>query len=145
MPYLIQFISFIHTKNISMPKIEHVAMYCHNLETIKEFYEQYFGCKCGEKYKNSSKGFESYFLSFEDGSRLEIMSKTAINESIKPAEYLGFTHLAISVGSKENVDNLTKKLLKDGFEVVGNPRTTGDGYYESVILDPEMNRIEITV
>jgi lactoylglutathione lyase len=128
-----------------MPKIEHVAMYCHNLETIKEFYEQYFGCKCGEKYKNSSKGFESYFLSFEDGSRLEIMSKTAINESIKPAEYLGFTHLAISVGSKENVDNLTKKLLNDGFEVVGNPRTTGDRYYESVILDPEMNRIEITV
>jgi lactoylglutathione lyase len=128
-----------------MPKIEHVAMYCHNLETIKEFYEQYFGCKCGEKYTNSSKGFESYFLSFEDGSRLEIMSKTAINESIKPAEYLGFTHLAIGVGSKENVDHLTKKLLTDGFEVVGNPRTTGDGYYESVILDPEMNRIEITV
>jgi lactoylglutathione lyase len=145
MPYLIQFISFINSKNISMPKIEHVAMYCHNLETIKEFYEQYFGCRCGEKYMNSSKGFESYFLSFEDGSRLEIMSKTAINESIKPAEYLGFTHLAISVGSKENVDHLTKKLLTDGFEVVGKPRTTGDGYYESVILDPEMNRIEITV
>ena len=128
-----------------MPKIEHVAMYCHNLERIKEFYEKYFGCKCGEKYTNSSKGFESYFLSFEDGSRLEIMSKTTINESIKPAEYLGFTHLAISVGSKVNVDHLTKKLLTDGFEVVGNPRTTGDGYYESVILDPEMNRIEITV
>jgi lactoylglutathione lyase len=93
-----------------MPKIEHVAMYCHNLETIKTFYEKYFGGKCGEKYANSSKGFESYFLSFEDGSRLEIMSKTAINESIKPVEYLGFTHIAISVGSKENVDNLTKRL-----------------------------------
>lgn len=145
MPYLIQFISFINTKNISMPKIEHVAMYCHNLETIKEFYEKYFGCKSGEKYTNSSKGFESYFLSFEDGSRLEIMSKTAINESIKPSEYLGFTHIAISVGSKENVDNFTNRLRNDDFEVLGNPRTTGDGYYESVVLDPEMNRIEITV
>ncbi len=128
-----------------MPKIDHVAMYCHNLETIREFYEKYFGCKFGEKYTNSSKGFESYFLSFEDGSRLEIMSKMAIKESIKPTEYLGLTHIAISVGSKENVDNLTKRLRIDGFEVLGYPRTTGDGYYESVVLDPEMNRIEITV
>jgi lactoylglutathione lyase len=127
-----------------MPKIEHVAMYCHNLETIRDFYIKYFGCKCGEKYSNSIKGFESYFLSFEDGARLEIMSKIAINESIKPTEYLGLTHIAISVGSKENVDNLTKKLFTDGFEVLGFPRTTGDGYYESVVLDPEMNRIEIT-
>lgn len=122
-----------------MPKIEHVAMYCHNLETIREFYEKYFGCKSGEKYTNSSNGFESYFLSFEYEARLEIMSKIAINESIKPTEYLGFTHRAISVGSKENVDNLTKKLRIDGFEVLGQPRTTGDGYYESVVLDPEMN------
>lgn len=128
-----------------MPKIEHVAMYCHNLETIKEFYEKYFNCKSGEKYTNSSKGFESYFLSFEDGARLEIMSKTSINESIKPTEYLGLTHIAIGVGNRENVDNLTKRLLNDGFEVLGNPRTTGDGYYEIVVLDPEMNRIEITI
>lgn len=127
-----------------MPKIEHVAMYCHNLETIKDFYIKYFGSECGEKYTNSSKGFESYFLSFEDGARLEIMSKIDINESIKPTEYLGLTHIAISVGSKENVENLRKKLLNDGFQVLGFPRTTGDGYYESVVLDPEMNRIEIT-
>lgn len=128
-----------------MPKIEHVAMYCHNLETIKDFYEKYFGCESGEKYTNSIKGFESYFLSFEDGSRLEIMSKASVNEYINPKEYLGFTHIAISVGSKENVDDLTKRLLSDGYEILGPARTTGDGYYESVILDPEMNRIEITI
>lgn len=128
-----------------MPKIEHVAMYCHNLETIKEFYEKYFGCKSGPKYINIAKGFDSYFLSFEDGSRLEIMTKTSVNESINPKELLGLTHLAISVGSKESVDNLTKKIESDGYQVVGQPRTTGDGYYESVILDPELNRIEITI
>ncbi|HLO45511.1 VOC family protein [Lacihabitans soyangensis] len=128
-----------------MPKIEHVAMYCQNLEIIKDFYEKYFGCKTGPKYINAAKGFESYFLSFEDGSRLEIMTKTSVNESINPKELLGLTHLAISVGSKENVDKLTKKIEDDGYEVVGPPRTTGDGYYESVILDPELNRIEITI
>jgi lactoylglutathione lyase len=128
-----------------MPKIEHVAMYCQNLEIIKDFYEKYFGCKSGPKYINAAKGFESYFLSFEDGSRLEIMTKTSVNESINPKELLGLTHLAMSVGSKEKVDKLTKKIEDDGYEVVGPPRTTGDGYYESVILDPELNRIEITI
>lgn len=128
-----------------MPKIEHVAMYCQNLEIIKDFYEKYFGCKSGPKYINAAKGFESYFLSFEDSSRLEIMTKTSVNESINPKELLGLTHLAISVGSKENVDKLTKKIEDDGYEVVGPPRNTGDGYYESVILDPELNRIEITI
>lgn len=128
-----------------MPKIEHVAMYCQNLEIIKAFYEKYFDCTSGEKYINSSKGFESYFLNFEDGSRLEIMSKTSIEKSIKPSEYLGFTHLAIAVGSAEKVNNLTEILSNDGYEIIGQPRTTGDGYYESVVLDPEMNRIEITI
>ena len=80
-----------------MPKIEHVAMYCQNLEIIKDFYEKYFGCKSGPKYINAAKGFESYFLSFEDGSRLEIMTKTSVNESINPKELLGLTHLAMSV------------------------------------------------
>lgn len=128
-----------------MPKIEHVAMYCHNLETIREFYEKFFGCKSGEKYTNSSKGFESYFLSFKDGARLEIMSKIPIIYSIKPTEHLGLTHIAISFGNKEKVDNLTNSFLNDGYDVVGNPRITGDEFYESVVLDPEMNGIEITV
>jgi lactoylglutathione lyase len=128
-----------------MPKIEHVAMYCQNLETIKDFYEKYCGCKSGTKYTNATKGFESYFLSFEDGSRLEIMSKTSVNESINPRELMELTHLAISVGSKENVDKLTKTIESDGYEVVGQPKTTGDGYYERIILDPELKRIEITI
>ncbi|CAN1505688.1 Glyoxalase/fosfomycin resistance/dioxygenase domain containing protein [Spirosomataceae bacterium] len=93
-----------------MPKIEHVAMYCQNLETIKDFYEKYFGCKSGPKYTNSKKGFESYFLSFEDGSRLGIMHKTSVNESINPRELMGLTHLAIIVGCSENVDKLKKNL-----------------------------------
>ena len=122
-----------------------MAMYCQNLETIKDFYEKYFGWKSGPKYTNAKKGFESYFLSFEDGSRLEIMSKTSVNESINPKELMGLTHLAISVGSKENVDKLKKKFESDSYEVVGQPRTMGDGCYESMILDPELNRIEITI
>jgi lactoylglutathione lyase len=128
-----------------MPKIEHVAIYCQNLETMKAFYEKYFGAMAGSKYENLNKGFESYFLSFEDGSRLELMAKTSVTESHKPNEYLGFTHLAFSVGSKENVDSLTQRLSGDGYNVIGQARTTGDGYYESVILDPEKNRIEITI
>lgn len=129
-----------------MPKIEHLALYCRNLEAMRSFYMTYFGIKSNQKYVNAAKGFESYFLTFEDGSRLEIMSKTSIVEGEKPGyEQLGFTHIAISVGSEEEVNNLTETLRKDGFEIVSECRTTGDGYFESVVLDPEGNRIEITV
>ena len=128
-----------------MPRIEHFALYCIDLEVMRAFYEKYFGAKAGEKYHNISKGFQSYFLSFEDGARLEIMSKVGIDKENKIEEYLGFSHLAISVGSKENVDSLTKMLENDGFEIIGQPRTTGDGYYESLVFDSERNRIEITI
>ncbi|KPM47489.1 VOC family protein [Jiulongibacter sediminis] len=129
-----------------MPKIEHLALYCRNLEAMRSFYIAYFGAKCNEKYVNSTKGFESYFLTFDEGSRLELMAKTSIIEGEKPGfEQLGYTHMAMSVGSKDEVDRLTEALREDGFVVVGECRTTGDGYYESVVLDPEGNRIEITV
>lgn len=129
-----------------MPKIEHLALYCEDLEVMRSFYLTYFGAVSNEKYVNVTKGFESYFLTFEDGCRLEIMSKTSIIEGEDPGfERMGYTHIAMSVGSKEEVDRLTEKLRADGFEVVGECRTTGDGYYESVILDPEGNRIEITI
>lgn len=101
-----------------MPKIEHVAMYCQNLETIKDFYEKYFGYKSGPKYTDATKGFESYFLSIEDGSRLEIMSKTSVYESINPKELIGLAHLANRVGSKESIGKLTQKIESDGYEVV---------------------------
>ena len=100
---------------------------------------------CNDKYINSKKGFTSYFLSFVSGARIEIMHRSDIDEQLgdRVGKH-GFSHLAISVGSKEKVDELTEKLRRDGYTVEGEPRTTGDGYYESVIQDPEGNSIEVT-
>lgn len=123
--------------------IEHIAMWTKDLEKIREFYMKYFGAKSNDIYINSKKGFKSYFLEFESGCRLEIMSKIDITEESND-KLIGFTHLAFSTGSKEKVDELTEIIRNDGYIVTGEPRTTGDGYYESVILDPEKNKIEIT-
>lgn len=126
-------------------KIEHIAIWTNDLEGMREFYQTYFNMKCGDKYENVEKGFSSYFLSFESGARMEIMErKDILNKSGNKGIVNGLTHIAISVGDKETVDNLTNRLRLDGFEIYGEPRTTGDGYYESVILDPEGNHIEIT-
>jgi len=128
-------------------KIEHLAIWVQDLERMKTFYTLYFDAQSGDKYHNPNKNFTSYFLSFEEGCRLELMHKPAILPSQKEglSEYIGLTHFAISVGSKEVVDSLTNRLRTDGYTIVGEPRTTGDGYYESVVLDPEGNRIEITI
>jgi len=127
-------------------KIEHIAIWVSNLEQMRTFYEQYFNAKAGEKYANPNKNFTSYFLSFEEGTRLELMHKPEISSAENHGkELLGFTHFAVSIGSKEKVDALTEQLRKDGLRIVGAARTTGDGYYESVVLDPEGNRIEITI
>lgn len=128
-------------------RIEHVAIWAKDIELLRTFYSKYFNCTSGEKYFNPRKNFESYFLSFENGARLEVMQMPGISERSAEAseQFIGITHLAISVGSKEIVDALTEKLREDGYEIVGEPRTTGDGYYESVVLDPENNRIEITI
>jgi lactoylglutathione lyase len=125
-------------------RIEYLAIWVKDMEKMKSFYCTYFGAVAGEKYVNPKKEFESYFLKLEDGARIELMRKPFINESVAK-EMLGLAHIAISVGSRENVDALTLKLKDNGFNVVGEPRTTGDGYYESVVLDPEGNRVEITV
>ncbi|WP_292011220.1 VOC family protein [Chryseobacterium sp.] len=128
-------------------KIEHIALWVEDLEKIKTFYEKYFGAVSNEKYHNPTKNFQSYFLSFESGSRLEIMNRPDIlnSDTFDKSKRMGFTHLAISVGSKVKVDQLTEELRKGGYSIVSEPRTTGDGYYESLILDPENNSIEITV
>ncbi|MGB1121766.1 MAG: VOC family protein [Saprospiraceae bacterium] len=89
--------------------------------------------------------FYSYFLSFDMGCRLELMHKPDILQNKNIGEYIGIIHFAISVGSKGKVDSLTEILRQANYKIVGEPRTTGDGYYESVVLDPEGNRIEITV
>lgn len=125
-------------------KIEHVAIWVRDLEGMKEFYEKYFHCHANTKYENSIKQFESYFLTFESGTRLEIMCKSGIEKKVLE-EIIGWAHIAISLGSREAVNQLTSRLEKDGFALVSNPRFTGDGYYESVVKDPEGNLIELTV
>jgi lactoylglutathione lyase len=128
-------------------KIEHLAIWVKDLEKMRAFYEQYFEGKPNEKYVNPRKNFESYFLKFSEGSRLELMKMPTVKESENELseQYIGITHFAMSVGSKEKVDDLTEILRKSGIKIIGEPRWTGDGYYESVILDPEHNRVEITI
>lgn len=128
-------------------RIDHLAIWTFDLEKMKYFYEKYFGGKAGSKYHNPNKNFTSYFISFSEGSRLELMHKPEVPShglSID-TEYKGLAHFAISLASKEAVDALTKQLATDGYTILGEARTTGDGYYESVVLDPEGNRIEITI
>lgn len=128
-------------------KIEHLALWTLELETMKDFYTRYFQGQAGPMYHNPAKNFSSYFISFGEGCRLELMHNPEIpaNTPTAPAEYRGLIHFALSVGSRDAVDLLTRRLETDGYTVLGQPRTTGDGYYESVVLDPEGNRIEITV
>jgi lactoylglutathione lyase len=127
-------------------RIEHVAIWTNDLEKMKNFYEGFFMGKAGAKYVNPKTYFESYFIEFESGARLEIMKKPSllarINEMDK--QYLGYDHIAFSVESKENVDIITERLRSNGVQVVSEPRITGDGYYESCVLDPDGNKVEIT-
>ena len=127
-------------------RIEHIAFWVNDLELMRAFYQKYFGLKCNKKYTNTRKGFSSYFLSYTDGTRIEIMNMNQGAENTGHKGLVnGFAHLAFSTGSKDKVDQLTAELKFDGFEILGQPRITGDGYYESVVLDPEGNWIEITV
>ena len=125
-------------------RIEHAAMYVNDIEAEKEFFTRYFGAAAGEMYHNKNTGFSSYFLSFDGGARLELMTAPELQDMDKPGLRPGFAHLAFSVGSCKEVDALTKRLRADGYAVVSGPRVTGDGYYESCVLDAEGNRIEMT-
>ena len=127
-------------------KIEHVAIWTRKLERLKTFYETYFDAHSNEKYVNHQKQFESYFLEFDSGVRLELMYAPIISENKddKRKQSIGITHIAFSTGSEHEVDALTNRLKKDGYDIADGPRRTGDGYYESVILDPDGNRIEVT-
>jgi lactoylglutathione lyase len=126
-------------------KIEHIAMYVNDLEKARSFFMQYLGARSNEGYHNPKTDFRSYFLSFDDGARLEIMNKPGMKDEEKAQARTGYIHIAFSLGSKERVDALTKKLREDGYEVISGPRTTGDGYYESCMIGIEGNQIELTV
>ena len=126
-------------------KIEHIAMYVKDLEKTKTFFEIYLNARANAGYHNPKTDFRSYFLSFDDGARLEIMNKPQMQDSPKAPTQTGYIHIAFSVGSKEKVDELTAKLKEDGYEIISGPRITGDGYYESCVVGIEGNQIEITV
>lgn len=126
-------------------RIEHVAMYVNDLEAARDFFIKYLGASSNDGYHNQKTGFRSYFLSFSDGARLEIMNKPQMDDAEKTLARTGLIHIAFSVGSRERVDELTEELKRDGYEAVSGPRTTGDGYYESCVIGIEGNQIEITV
>lgn len=124
-------------------KIHHIALYVQDLEGARRFFTEYFEALANEGYHNPKTGLKSYFLSFQDGAQLEIMTRPDLAEHEKQIMHTDYTHLAFKAGSKEKVDQLTEKLARDGYTVISGPRTTGDGYYESCILGPENNQVEI--
>lgn len=125
-------------------RIEHIAMYVNDLEKTRDFFVRYFNAESNEGYHNKKTDFRSYFLSFDDGARLEIMNKPQMNDAEKSLNRTGYIHIAFSLGSKNAVDELTEKMKNDGYSVLSGPRTTGDGYYESCIIGIDGNQIEIT-
>ena len=126
-------------------KIEHVAMYVNEPESVRDFFVKYLGGVSNDGYRNNTTGFRSFFIHFDDGARLEIMNKPSMEDIAKSVNRTGYIHIAFSAGSVGEVDRLTRQFREDGFEVLSGPRTTGDGYYESCIVVFEGNQIEITV
>jgi lactoylglutathione lyase len=124
--------------------ISHLAIWCHDIECTRAFYEKYFGAVAGAKYTNPIKHFQSYFLTLAGTVRIELMHRSDIAAGAA-APTLGYAHVAISAGSEEQVDELTRRMIEDGVRCIDGPRRTGDGYYESVVLDPDGNHIEITL
>jgi lactoylglutathione lyase len=127
-------------------RIEHVALWTSDIERLRAFYERYFGAQSGARYQNPRKRFQSYFLRFASGARLELMHRpdVPLDAADPEGQRTGFIHLAFVVGDEGAVDALTARLRLDGYRVVDGPRRTGDGYYESVVLDPDGNRLELT-
>ncbi len=125
-------------------RIEHVAMYVNDPERARDFFVRYFGASSDSGYRNKKTGFRSYFLTFEGGARLEVMTRPGMADPRKDPLRTGYSHVAFSVGSREKVDALTKRLAEDGYEVMSGPRVTGDGYYESCVAGEEGNLVEIT-
>jgi len=134
---------YIHPDILSQMKLEHVAIYTERLEELKAFYSHYFQGTPGQIYVNEKKKFKSYFVSFETGARIEIMRREGIYEKKNGQDYIGIVHFAFEVEDEKRVDGITDQIAGDGYEIADGPRITGDGYYESTILDPDGNRVEI--
>ena len=142
-PIFVQGITAIYKKQAM--KIDHIGIWVKDIDKMRQFYLTYFNTTSGEKYFNPQKKFTSYFITFnESGCRIELMHRPEIADNLSKRGFkMGIAHLTISVGSKETVNSLTERFRKDGYVIEGEPRTSGDGYYESVVLDPEGNYIEI--
>ena len=127
-------------------KLEHVAIWAVDIELMRAFYEKYFGARSSARYVNETKKFTSYFLTFPGGGRLELMHRPDIQripDSQASPEFIGYAHLGVELRDRSAVDALTKRLQGDGYPLLDGPRLTGDGYYESMVADPEGNRIVI--
>ncbi|TRX72193.1 VOC family protein [Carboxylicivirga sp. M1479] len=124
-------------------RIEHIAIWVSNLEVSKDFYSKYFAMTANERYENTKKQFTSYFMSHKEGARIELMHTPELADLIS-TKSIGLAHIAFTTGSKQKVDELTNRLRADGYTIEGEPRMTGDGYYESVVLDSDGNQLEIT-
>ena len=126
-------------------RIDHTALFCRDLEQMRQFFIDYFDARSNEQYHNSRTGLRTYILSFTEGStRLELMQRPDVQDADPSQPAIGYVHLSFAVGSRKGVDLLTRRLAADGYTVTSGPRTTGDGYYESSILGPEGIQIEVT-
>ena len=126
-------------------RIDHAALFCRDLEQMRQFFIDYFDARSNEQYHNPRTGLRTYILSFTEGStRLELMQRPDVLDADPSQPAIGYVHLSFAVGSRKGVDLLTRRLAADGYTVTSSPRTTGDGYYESSILGPEGIQIEVT-
>ena len=126
-------------------RIDHAALFCRDLEQMRQFFIDYFDARSNEQYHNPRTGLRTYILSFTEGStRLELMQRPDVQDADPSQPAIGYVHLSFAVGSRKGVDLLTRRLAADGYTVTSGPRTTGDGYYESSILGPEGIQIEVT-
>ena len=126
-------------------RIDHAALFCRDLEQMRQFFIEYFDARSNEQYHNPRTGLRTYILSFTEGStRLELMQRPDVQDADPSQPAIGYVHLSFAVGSRKGVDLLTRRLAADGYTVTSGPRTTGDGYYESSILGPEGIQIELT-
>lgn len=122
-------------------RIDRSYLWVRDLEAARLFFEKYFGVSAGERHRDTA-GRSWYLLTFDEGSELELVREDG--PEAKGAS--GATGaLSLSLGSKQDVDDLTLRLFRDGYRIEGLPCVTSQGRYESCVLDGEGNRIHVAV